>query len=392
MAPQPPFRHLRVVEWAGVLAGPAVGQFFAELGAEVLKIEPPAGDGTRAWRTATETPDAGVTAYFSAVNWGKQSVVLNLETPAHLQQLVQWLAEADVLICNQKASTLRRFGLDFTDPASDFRQRFPRLLVGHIVGYEGSDRLGYDAVVQAEGGFMYLNGEPDGLPTKLPVALMDLLAAHQLKEGLLLALWNRERTGQGDVVTASLFGSAVASLVNQAASWLWAAEAPARTGSDHPSIAPYGTVFFDAENLPLLLAVGNDRQFADLCQVLALPHLPADPRFATNPARVQHREALHERLRQAIGATHREALLNQLHRAGVPAGAVRSVPDVCSRPETAPYLLPDAQQRPRGLRTVAFRTQQTSVMDTLSEPPPLPQSGNSAPSNGELAAYNLYRP
>ncbi|MDX2063629.1 MAG: CaiB/BaiF CoA-transferase family protein [Bacteroidia bacterium] len=360
------FEGLTVVELATVLAGPAVGQFFAELGARVVKLEPPTGDVTRTWRIAGEGSASDVSAYFSAVNWGKASVVADLKTAAGQALAHALLASADVVISNYRPSDGEKLGMA---PAA-LQARYPRLVVAHLSGYgPTSDRGGYDALVQAESGFMYLNGTPEGPATKLPVALMDLLAAHQLKEGILAGLWQRERTGTGAIVEVSLAQAAVASLANQASAWLWLGQRPERAGSEHPAIVPYGSLFATADGREVQLAVGSDRQFADLCDVLGLPHLAHDPRYSTNARRVEHRSALKAELAAAIATQALEPLLATLHTRGVPAGALHDVPTALAQPEALPLHL--VHEGLKGLRTVAWAEPQGWQAPTLSPPPNL---------------------
>jgi crotonobetainyl-CoA:carnitine CoA-transferase CaiB-like acyl-CoA transferase len=367
-----PFAGLRVLELAAVLAGPQVGQFFAELGASVLKVEPPAGDVTRTWRTPGDDPESSVSAYFSASNWGKASVVLDLTEPAAQAELHRLAAEADVLIASYKPGDAEKFGVSYAALAA----ANPRLIYGHLTGYgPASPRVGYDAVLQAETGFMHLNAaSPADPPQKMPVALIDLLAAHQLKEAILTALYQREKTGQGALLTVSLLDSALASLANQGATWLVTGHDPVPLGSGHPGIVPYGTVYRAADGQRLVLAVGTDAQFRQLCLVLMRPHWATEPRFATNPARVRHRHALEELLLVRIAELNGTALLHELARLGVPAGAVRSVGEALSQEAAQAMLLPPA--RPgfpyAGLRTVAFRSSAWPVAGSLTAPPALP--------------------
>ena len=319
-----PLRDLVVVELASVLAGPSVGMFFAEHGARVIKVEPPGGDVTRRWHLASEDPADDRPAYFSAVNWGKESVVLDLTTGAGRAALHQLVARADVVVASYRSDQAVRLGAD----AETLRALHSGLIVLEVSGYgAGDDRAGYDAVIQAEAGFTHLNGSPDGPPTKMPVALVDVLAAHQLKEAALVALLARERTGRGATIRVSLFDAAVASLANQASNWLTAGVSPQRLGSAHPNIVPYGTLYATAAG-DVVLAVGTDRQFAALASVLGLGEMAADPRFATNAARVRHRDALDARLARALADRDRGSLLAALAVEGVPAGAVRDLPAV----------------------------------------------------------------
>ena len=367
---QLPFAGLRVLELASVLAGPQVGQFFAELGAEVLKIEAPGGDVTRTWRTPTEAADTSVSAYFSCANWGKQSHVLNLATPEGRAEVHELAREADLVLTSYKPGDAQKLGVDYATLSA----LNPRLLYGHITGYgPGTPRAGYDAVLQAETGFMHLNAAgPGQLPQKMPVAFMDVLAAHQLKEGLLTALYQREKTGRGALVQVSLLDSALASLANQAATYLVAGHDPQPLGSGHPSIVPYGTVYCAADGQLLLLAVGTDRQFAALCAVLARPAWTTDARFQTNSARVAHRAELEDLLQARIAEVPGQQLLRELEQRAVPAGAVRTVAEALQQPETQPMLLPPQPGfAHRGLRTVAFRSDAWPVASHLAPPPPL---------------------
>ena len=355
-----PLRDLVVIELAGVLAGPSVGMFFAEHGARVVKVEPPRGDVTRRWHLASEDAADDRPAYFCAVNWGKESVVLDLAADAGRRALHQLVARADLVVSSYRPGQAARLGAD----AETLRALAPRLIVVEVAGYGAGDgRAGYDAVVQAESGFMFLNGPPDAPPTKMPVALVDVLAGHQLKEAALVALLARERTGAGATVRVSLFDAAVASLFNQASNWLTAGVSPQRIGSAHPNIAPYGTPHATATG-DVVLAVGTDRQFAALAAALGLDELAADPRFATNAARVRHRAALDARLAPSLAARDGGALLADLAARGVPAGAVRDLPAVFRQPDAARRVLRDADGH------AAVRTVATTAPDAELAPPP----------------------
>ncbi|MDO7848029.1 CoA transferase [Hymenobacter sp. M29] len=383
MSSQLPFAHLRVLELASVLAGPQVGQFFAELGAEVLKVESPAGDVTRTWKTSAETSattdapatgDASVSAYFAASNWGKQSTVLDLTTPAGQARLHQLAAHADIILTSYKPGDAEKLRADYATLSAEN----PRLIYGHLTGY-GPDnaRAGYDAVLQAEAGFMYLNAAGPGQPPqKMPVAMVDLLAAHQLKEGLLTALFQRERTGRGTLVQVSLLESALSALANQAATYLVTGHDPQPLGSGHPSIVPYGTVYQAADGQRLVLAVGTDGQFRQLCFALARSAWSIDADYQTNSARVAHRAELEQLLTQRIAEVSGTKLLAELERRAVPAGAVRSVGEALAQPSAQPMLLPGAGGLRLGLRTVAFRSPQWPAAAALSAPPTLTTAGD----------------
>jgi crotonobetainyl-CoA:carnitine CoA-transferase CaiB-like acyl-CoA transferase len=346
---------LLVLELASVLAGPSVGQFFAELGATVIKVENPRtnGDVTRRWRAPDATDEAASddrSAYFCCCNHGKQSIALDLSTEAGQDVLHELARKADVVLASYRPGTAEALGADY-DTLSGVNSD---LIYGHVTGY-GPDRAraGYDAVIQAESGFMHLNGPADGPPTKLPVALMDVLAAHQLKEGLLVALLGRERGGNGAYVPVSLFEAAVSGLANQATNWLVAGHSPQRMGSAHPNIAPYGTPYDTADGPPIVLAVGTDRQFAALCDVLDRPDLADNPDFATNEQRVAHRDALTRVLEDRFAHFDTEPLLDAFKKRNVPAGVVNDVPAVFEQP-TAQKMVLNPENDSAGLRQTAF--------------------------------------
>ncbi|WP_234986378.1 CaiB/BaiF CoA transferase family protein [Pontibacter lucknowensis] len=363
---EPVFKNMLVFELASVLAGPSVGQFFAELGATVVKLENAAtgGDVTRTWKLTTEQGSAGASTYFSAANWGKLSVGLDIREPTSLDVVHQLAAKADIVIASYKPGDAEKLQVDY----GTLSQLNPRLIYGHITGYGAEDqRAGYDAVIQAESGFMYMNGSPDGPPTKMPVALMDILAAHQLKEGILTALLLRERTGEGRYVQVSLFDAAVSALANQGTNYLVAGHSPQRMGSEHPNIVPYGSVFTCKDGLPLVLAIGDDRQFRRLCQVLGEEALADHSHFATNNARVQHREAINQQLERLIRQQERAVLLQELHRLHVPAGAVNSIPEVFEQLQARRMLLTQPGG-PSGIRQVAFVGEGMKAVEVT--PPP----------------------
>ena len=352
-----PFQDLRVIELSSVLAGPAVGMFFAELGADVLKVEnlTTSGDTTRHWKMPTEDPTDPASAYFYSVNWGKRHVFLDLTQAADRQQLLDWMKDADVVISNFKKGGAERLGLDFASLAI----LNPRLIYASISAYGDDDlRPGFDVAIQAETGWMHMNGEANGPPTKMPVALMDLLAAHQLKEGVLVALLRRERTGLGGEVTVSLFDTGVASLANQAANWLNLAHLPQRMGSRHPNIAPYGEIFYAKDAKPLIVSTGTEQQFRALCQLLAVPQLADDERFATNALRLEHRDALAKLLQAAFKNFGSTAILEKCHTAQVPVAPIRNLAEVFGLSAARDLILeektPDGKVSKR-VRTAVFK-------------------------------------
>lgn len=367
------FADLLVLELASVLAGPSVGQFFAELGATVVKVENPAtgGDVTRRWKLPEEDPDADRSAYFAAANWGKRSLALDLTKPDGQAVLHDLARRADVVLASYKPGDAEKLGTDFETLAA----LNPRLLYAHVVGYDEHDpRPGYDAVIQAESGFTFMNGMPDGPPVKMPVALVDVLAAHQMKEALLVGLIERERTGRGGRVTISLLQAAVSALANQASNYLSAGHVPQRIGSDHPNIAPYGTAFETSDGEAVVLAVGTDRQFAALCGALGAPELARSPQFATNQKRVRNRPFLHHLLAERVATQTQHDLLTALTARGVPAGPVNDLRTVFTQEPAAALALRDPESGLGGVRQVVF-----------GEPPPL----EPPPRYGADAAYVL---
>lgn len=341
------FTDLKVLELASVLAGPAVGQFFAELGATVIKIEnlKTGGDVTRTWKGTGERTDDR-SAYFCSVNWGKKSVAVDLTTPEGQTVVQKLAARSDIVIASYKPGDAEKLGVAY----HQLKRVNPKLIYGQITGYgSDTDRVGYDAVIQAEAGFMDLNGEKNGPPQKMPVALVDVLAGHQLKEALLIALLKRERSGEGSFTEVSLIQTAIASLTNQATNWLVAKKLPARQGSLHPNIAPYGESFETKDHKRILLAVGSNRQFADLLGILKIDPLMCGDRFATNPRRLENREALNDMLARAIREFTAAELFREIHRLKIPAGIIQNVQEVFEMKEAQSLLLQADELR--GVRT-----------------------------------------
>jgi crotonobetainyl-CoA:carnitine CoA-transferase CaiB-like acyl-CoA transferase len=338
-----------VLELASVLAGPSAGQFFAEIGARVIKVEnaSTSGDVTRTWKTAGENTDDR-SAYFCSVNWGKQSIAVNLETLAGRDIVRKLAGLSDVVIASYKPGDAAKLGVDY----ETLGKENPRLIYAQITGYGSADpRVGYDAVIQAESGFMFLNGEPGGRSLKMPVALIDILAAHHLKEGILLALLERGSTGKGRLVEVSLIDAAVSSLANQATNYLVAGQIPVKSGSSHPNIAPYGDVFSTRDGKEILLAVGTNRQFNDLCAILEIPQVAGDPRFTENIDRVKNRGELQQLIQEAMSKFLSGQLIAAFKNAKVPAGAIRTIPEVVDDPGIRQLMLSNGSLS--GIRTFA---------------------------------------
>lgn len=374
------FENLLVVETATILAGPSVGMFLAELGAKVIKVENKrtGGDTTRFWKLTSEERQSDISAYFSSVNWGKESIALDLSDANDRHILFALLDKADILLQNFRPDVQRKLGVNFAELSG----RNPKLISAQVIAYaDGDNRPGFDAVMQAETGFMELNGEAGGPPVKMPVALIDVLLAHQLKEAILLALMERNLTGKGSELTASLFQSGIASLVNQATNYLAAGIIPTRIGSDHPTIAPYGTVYKTFDKQHIILAVGTDDQFAKLCHVLGCDELATDQRFASNVQRVAHNGVLKEMLAGRISRYKRDKLLAELNAVSVPVGAVRTMEDVFAQPAAQEMILhgsisegKDSYRGINGVRAISFSMPRGLTPRELSPPPHLDEN------------------
>lgn len=326
------FEDLIVVDCSTVLAGPSVGTFFAESGASVIKIENPAiPDVTRSWKLASEDKNTPISAYFSAVNYRKQYRKLDFKNPGDLDELLELIKGADIFLSNFKKGDAEKFGL--TD--AFLHSINPGLIIGKISGFgTESDRVAYDLILQAETGFMSMNGTPESGPVKMPVALIDVLAAHQLKEGILTALLQRTKTNTGKTVSVSLYDAAICSLANQASNYLMEHHAPERIGSLHPNIAPYGEIFTTKDGKLITFAVGSNKHFELLCGFLGLSELVSDERFATNVNRVANRTILEKRIQEKILQYHADEIMEYMHEKFVPAGRIKDLEEVFNSPES----------------------------------------------------------
>lgn len=346
------FKDLKVIELASVLAGPAVGLFFAELGAEVIKIEnkKTGGDVTRTWRLPSEDKEASVSAYYCAINWNKEVHFLDLSKEEGKRAVYELIKEADVVVANYKKQSAKKLGMDY----ESLKAIRPDLIYANISGFgEESERVAFDVVLQAESGFMYMNGQPESLPTKMPVALIDVLAAHQLKEGILVAMLQRYKTGKGAHVSVSLLEAAVASLANQATNWLMGQHIPQRMGSLHPNIAPYGELFETKDKKLLILSIGSDRQFLALCTCLNRLDLLENAAYKTNIERVKNRVDLAAELRASFKDLVAREILASCHKHFVPIGQVRNMQEVFEQPTAKQMILEETID---GLPTQRVRT------------------------------------
>jgi crotonobetainyl-CoA:carnitine CoA-transferase CaiB-like acyl-CoA transferase len=315
-----PMDGVVVADFSRVLAGPYATMLLADLGATVIKVERPgSGDDTRSWGPPWTEHSS---AYFESVNRGKRSITLDLGDPEDQEAARRLIGRADVLVENFKSGSLANYGLDY-DSA---RQLNPRLIYTSISGFgskEGAHLPGYDFVVQALGGLMSITGESDGPPTKVGVAVVDVLTGKDAALGIMAALRHRELTGRGQHVEVNLLSSLLASLVNQMSSMLTTGIAPRRMGNRHPSIAPYEAL--RCEDAFLVVAVGNDGQFRKLCGALGLVLLADDPKFATNAQRVANRDELARELENVLGARTAADWQRRLQGVGIACGQVNDV-------------------------------------------------------------------
>ncbi len=350
--------HLTVIEIASVLAGPFTGMFFAERGAKVIKIEnkKTGGDVTRSWKLATENPDSPISAYFASVNWGKEHVFLDFESEADVAKLRAFISKADVVIVNFKKGDDKKFGLCF----EDVKNQNGRIIYAALSGFgTESDRVAYDLVLQAEAGLMSMNGTPESGPLKMPVAFVDLFAGHQLREGILLALLQREKNPGAYRVDVSLFDAALASLANQACNWLMAGQLAQPNGGRHPNIAPYGETFKTREGRTVTFAIGTNIHFSKLCKTIDLLSFPADERFRDNADRVKNRGELETAIAEKISKLHCEALLRTLMNLGVPVAEVKNLSQVFEAQAARDLVLEESVDftQTRRMRTSVFKVQ-----------------------------------
>ncbi|KRD68070.1 CoA transferase [Ensifer sp. ENS10] len=329
-----PLKGIRVLELARILAGPWIGQTLADLGADVIKVESPAGDDTRTWGPPFVAGEDGETldaAYFHACNRGKRSVVLDFTTEEGQEAVRRLAAQSDVLLENFKVGGLTKYGLDY----ESLKKINPKLIYCSVTGF-GQDgpyahRAGYDYIVQGMSGIMDLTGEPDREPQKIGVAFADIFTGLYGVIAVQAALAQRERTGEGQQIDMALLDCMTGVLANQALNFLVSGKAPRRLGNAHPNIAPYQV--FPTSDGHLIVAVGNDRQFVKFCALLDRADLATDERYRTNALRVQNRDMLTSELAAETAKIERDTLLKLLEDAGVPGGPINTVADVFADPQ-----------------------------------------------------------
>lgn len=344
-----PLSHIRVLDLSRVLAGPLATQFLADMGAEVIKIERPrSGDDTRAWGPPfavepTEN-DPGISAYFACCNRGKQSVTVDITHPKGQELIRKLAAKSDVVIENFKVGGLAKYGLDY----QSLKQINPGIIYCSITGFGQTGpyapRAGYDFLVQAMGGLMSITGEPDdvpgGGPVKVGVAISDQMAGMFALSAILTALLKRERTGEGEYIDVALLDSTVASLINQASTYLVSGIVPQRMGNAHPTVVPYQA--FRTADGHIILAIGNDGQFQRFCAVAGLDGLANDERYRTNSARIINRNTLIPKIAEAIRQRTTADWVSLLESQAVPCGPINTIDQVFA----------DPQVQARGMRRV----------------------------------------
>lgn len=361
-----PLAGVRVVDFSRVLAGPLATMILADLGADVIKVERPGtGDDTRGWGPPFVGEDA---AYFLSLNRNKRSVALDLQSPRGAGAARALSRTADVVVENFRPGLMASFGLDYESLAADN----PGLVYCSLVAFseegERASRPGYDIIVQALSGLMSFTGHPGGEPTKVGVALLDVIAGLYAANGIQAALLGRGRTGRGRKISVSLFEASVAALVNQAANYLLGGVVPGPMGNQHPNIVPYQ--LFETADRPFILAAGNDKLFRLTCEVAGRAELADDPAFSTNEARVRNRADLIPVLQEIFRTKPAAQWLAALEDMGVPCAPVRRLDEVFASPEGA-AVIQEVEDPGRGaLRLVADPIRLSGELPTVRRPPP----------------------
>jgi glutaryl-CoA transferase len=359
---------IRVVDLTRILAGPLCAMMLGDMGADVIKIEPPdKGDDTRGWGPPFVGAEA---AYFLGINRNKRSLTLDLAVPAGQKILAGLVRKADVLIDNFRLGTLEKWGFS----ESWFEQSAPHLIRCSITGYGSSGPKaalpGYDFVLQAESGLMSICGERNGQPTKYGVAIVDVCTGMLAGNAILAALNARHRTGKGQKVEVSLYETALSMLINVASNYLSAGRDGGRFGNGHPSIVPYTT--YGAADAMMALAIGNERQFARAAQVLGHPEWAQDERFASNRARVENREVIDGLINAALARDKADTWLSRLKAVGVPCGRINSVAEALDDPHTTARHMIETVEHPAigALKMLGIPFKFSDTVCSVRRPPP----------------------
>jgi len=321
---------LKVIDLSRVLGGPYCGQMLADHGADVIKVEPPQGDETRLWGPPFDTD--GISAYFAGINRNKRTIALDLSKPEGRTVLLKLLEDADVLIENFKTGTMEKWGLGY----DTLSQKFPKLVHARVSGFGADGPLGgypgYDAMVQASAGLVSVNGSPEAGPVRIGVPVVDLSTGMNACIGILMALFERSKSGTGQFVDATLYDSAIALHQPHAPNYFMAGLKPKLYGNSHGNLAPYAN--FPTKGRNIVIGAGNDGQFRKLCKMLGKPEMADDPRFKTNKDRLANKAAMEAELAALTKDRDGESFANELMKNGVPSGAVQEVPDVMEHPHT----------------------------------------------------------
>jgi crotonobetainyl-CoA:carnitine CoA-transferase CaiB-like acyl-CoA transferase len=357
---------LLIADFGRVLAGPYATMLLADLGADVVKIERAGvGDDTRQWGPPWVGDES---TYFQSVNRNKRSFAWDLRDPADLQQARELAARADVVVENFLPGTMDRLGLGY----DAVREINPDVVYCSVTGFGGENNLpGYDLLIQAVGGLMSITGPEPGVPTKVGVAVVDIITGLHAAVGILAALRHRDRTGEGQRVEVNLLSSLLSALANQTSGYVGAGVVPQAMGNRHPSIAPYEV--FRTGDRPLVLAVGNNRQFASLVEVLGVPELAGDERYATNTQRVAHREQLVRDITAALSAGSADEWFEKLTAQGVPCGPLNDIADAVALAERLglnPVVEIDDPRRDRPVRQVANPIRLSATPASYRSAPP----------------------
>lgn len=310
---------VKVLELASVLAGPSVGMFLAELGAEVIKVENAenGGDVTRSWLLLNEKPEDGVSSYFACANWGKKSININLLKDRHL--LDSYIKDTDIVLVSYKPGDAKKFNLDY----DAIKEINPTVIYGEVTGYGTDDpRVAYDVLLQAEAGFMYMNRLPNQPFTKFPSPIVDIIAAHHLKEAILASYIKKLKTQKGSYVSVSLLDASLTIWANVATAVLIENQHPEPQGSLHANIAPYGEIFQTKDGESIILAVGTNKQFNNLCAILNLQETSQNPLFQSNQSRLINRKELAIELEQGFKNIIANEFLEGCKQKSVPAAIV----------------------------------------------------------------------
>ena len=347
------FKDLNVIELATALAGPLTATFLKELGANVIKIEPPHGDVSRSWKNSFESQAKDRSIYYDSVNGQKYNLVLDLKTDTDQKKFREYIKKCDILITNLSDRKSEKLNLTYTQ----IKEVKPDIILANITGYgPQSDKPAFDMMIQADSGLLSMTGYPDQKPAKVPFAIADVLASHQLREGILCALINKQQTGKGSEIQVSLIDAMISAFTYQAGNYLMGGQIPQPMGTLHPSIAPYGDIFETADHKWLILAIGSDRQFAEFCRVLNRSQWMEDNHYRTNSVRVANRLSLTEDIQKLIGEFPADFWISSLEKHKIPAALIRNLGEVLDDPALKHLVINEVTEEyaVKRIKTVVF--------------------------------------